>query len=85
MVASGEFQVHDGRMTETPSAPQGRQPDPTGRFGEGAGDKQGYDSAPGYKGDSVQHVSRASGQPRSGGDEDTADRPPVIDRSQDSY
>ena len=76
----------DVRMADTPSGAQGKQPDPTERFGEGAPDQAAASPEPSYKGDSQQDESRSAGpSPRAGGGEDTADRPPLIDRSQDDY
>jgi hypothetical protein len=74
-------------MADTPSGAQGKHPDPTGRFGEGAPDEAAAVSPePSHKGDSEQHESRSAGpSPRVGDGEDTADRPPLIDRSQDNY
>ena len=75
-------------MADTPSGAQGKQPQPRGRFGEGAPDHPSAASTEAsHKGDSEQQVARSAGPPPrvGGGGEDTADRPPIIDRSQDSY
>jgi hypothetical protein len=72
---------HYVRMPDTASRPSGMQPHPTGPFGEGAPDlPPGSAEPPSHPGDSVRHVSRSAPVPRVRGDEDTAERPPAIER-----